>query len=228
MAIRGTTPYASCESASQGCLFGGKEGEYVLLHKILGKVLATINDPSVIVSLRSVDASPIASSPNPAKQAAMQQLFQSLHNTVEILNERLEDGEGLIREAGTGSPNFPTNEFVESIAGFFKSSVTKLLGKVQANPEIADIKGQLEQKISPQLIGNTDEDTSTIVEVITEDDILGLGPLATVIGAIVTSGLGIASVRADGLSVIYDPGVAYNHLAVGVKASRCASPSLSI
>ncbi len=220
MAIRGTTPFATCQGGPEGCVFGGEEGEYVLLHKIAGKILATIGDPSVVVQLQGVNADPVVSSPNADLQAVMQKVFGALRETVSILEQRAESGEALINGPGTGSPQFAAEGFIESIAGFFKSSFTRLLNEAQIAPEDTEVTGQIEQ-LDPQpiLSDSTTEDESVVIEVINEQDVLNLGQNSVIIGAIVTSGQGSAQVGADGKSVIYDPGSAYDDLSKGDSAA---------
>ncbi|NNE23508.1 MAG: cadherin-like domain-containing protein [Rhizobiales bacterium] len=219
MAIRGTEPFASCQSGAS-CYFGGASGKYDLLHKVLGQVLATVDDPSQVVALDSINGTPSISGANALQQATMGQMFRSLRDAIRVLEERLDDGEDPVREAGTGSPDFTDGNFLEDIGGFFFSSMKFLLGGTslalapQAQPEDVPLEPP-----DPILHASTNEDSSFIIAVITEDDLLELGPLAIVIGANVTSGLGTASPTADGLSVVYDPGVAYNSLSVGDSAS---------
>ena len=214
MAIRGTTPMASCNAAGgQGCAFGGKEGIYDLLDKLQQNVIATVDNPDLVITIRSIGGAPSISSPNPQLQQVMGKLFSTIQRT---LDQRSEEGELDLQFGLTGSPDFSSATFIESIGGFISNTVATLLGKEAVEQDELEPNSEfLTTMPEPTITGSTDEDNITIVEVITEDDVLGLGMGAMVIAAVVTQGLGTATVSADGTSVIYDPGVAYNHLSMG-------------
>ena len=214
MAIRGTTVVSDC-AIGQGCEFYAAEGQYNLLHKVSKTVIGTVSDANKVVRLDSANSTPSVVDLPDNRVESIQSLLQDLQSAVGSRDGRLEQGQDAVSYFKTGSNNFPTEGFIESIAGFFKSTITKLLGEEQIEAAVEDDADQLEQIFQPQLRTQTDEDSSIIVRVITEDDVLGLGAMASVIGVQITTGLGQAQPSDDGTAVIYDPGEAYNGLAVG-------------
>jgi VCBS repeat-containing protein len=74
--------------------------------------------------------------------------------------------------------------------------------------------------------GSTDEDNSVSIAVLSNDSDPD-GDNLVVSNASVTSGLGSASVGSGGANVTYDPGTAYNYLAVGESASVTISYTIS-
>ncbi|MGI9462684.1 MAG: FecR family protein, partial [Aestuariivirgaceae bacterium] len=221
MAIRGTWPFVSCDLAQASCYFGGESGVYDLLHKLRGNVIATVNDPSKVITLTGIDGAPAISDPTDAQKAAMGTLFQSLHDATDSLEQREEDGEDPVRESKGGSTNFAESGSLENISGASAVSQgmvasnaerllnpTSLLQSVSARESDVIPLEELSEEPPPIGATLTDEDTRTNVDVFSGDDALGATP--RIISAFITSGLGAVSISDDGKSIIYDPGTAYN------------------
>ncbi|RNJ42300.1 hypothetical protein DNR46_28165, partial [Mesorhizobium japonicum] len=76
-------------------------------------------------------------------------------------------------------------------------------------------------------IATTDEDHSKVISVLGNDSDPDTTDHLSVTGASVSSGLGSVTVAADGQTITYNPGSAYNYLAVGEQATVQASYAIS-
>ena len=228
MAIRGTLPFVGCDQGAASCYFGGESGVYDLLHKSLGKVIATVSDPTKIITVTSIDATPSTSAPNAAQLATMGKLFGVLRATIIQLDERLDQGQDPVREGDSGSVNFgdagdmggiteSTMAFSQGAAG---AEVELLLDPTafdqSTDARLGDSVFQ-EETVRPPLVSLTDEDSRTTVNAFSGPE--AIAPVPIIVSATITSGLGAVSISSDGKSLIYDPGAAYNSLSVGENAT---------
>ncbi|MFD1980964.1 cadherin-like domain-containing protein [Mesorhizobium kowhaii] len=76
-------------------------------------------------------------------------------------------------------------------------------------------------------VATTDEDHSKVISVLGNDSDPDTTDHLSVTGASVSSGLGSVTVAADGQTITYNPGSAYNYLAVGEQATVQASYAIS-
>ncbi|WP_425274328.1 Ig-like domain-containing protein, partial [Sulfitobacter delicatus] len=134
-------------------------------------------------------------------------------------------GGGELVYDGSGNFTFDTSDGYdwlaegESTTETFQYTVQNSQGLVRVETVTINVTGTNDGPVASADSGGTDEDTAVVLDVLANDSDPDASDTLTVSSASVQSGLGTVSVAADGSSISYDPGTAYNSLAVGETAT---------